>query len=214
MASFKPIDALVGGVMIGTGAGLLMLLSKRIAGNSGVLKALVIGPRHAKVSYIAGLILAGVILNQAEPELFETPREPTSATALWGLVIGLGTTLANGCTSGHGLCGLSRFSYRSLVAVPVFVVAAIVTSTTKTALERDSPHVNLPAPAVIMDTRTLYVTLATISALGLALMPTLWLASVAKKADKESALVAAWCGLCAGIGLAIGPGIGLVRVIL
>ena len=209
-ASFKPVDALLGGVLIGTGTGMLMVLSKRIAGNSGVLKSLVIGPHDAKVAYLAGLVIAGLLLQLAAPSagLFETPTEPTSMTALWGLVIGLGTTLGNGCTSGHGLCGLSRFSFRSFVAVPIFVVTSIVTSTIKTSLRTDAPPLGPPAPAVNIAPHNLHIALATVGALALALVPTLWHYSVARKAGKESPLVAAWCGLCGGAGLTIG---GMVR---
>ena len=176
--SFKPINAVLGGVLIGTGTGLYMLLSKRIAGNSGVLKSLIVGPRDAKVAYIAGLVAAGILLNLAAPATFEIPSEPTAMTALWGLILGFGTTLGNGCTSGHGLCGLSRFSRRSLVAVPVFVMSAIVTSTITTFVETGSSRVDLPAPAVAIATHELHVALASVGALTLALVPTLWLMTV------------------------------------
>ena len=207
--AFKPIDALLGGALIGTGSGAFMMLSKRIAGNSGVLKSLVIGPRDTKVAYLAGLVVAGILLRITAPTLFETPSdEPTTANTLWGIVIGIGTTLGNGCTSGHGLCGLSRFSRRSLVAVPIFMVSAIVTATISAFIRGQSCHVDVPAPATMIEPRIVYVTLATIGVLMLALVPTLWHWSIVKKAQKESPLVAAWCGLCAGAGLAIG---GMVR---
>ena len=209
--TFKPIDAILGGIMIGTGAGAYMILSKRIAGNSGVLKAIVTGPRDAKVAYALGLVVIGIISRLAAPDLFETPSEPTAASALWGIVLGIGTTLGNGCTSGHGLCGISRFSLRSLVAVPVFLVAAIVTSTVSAFLwpKPNFDHfVKYPAPASMIESRTLYLSLVTLGALVLALLPTLWFRSTASKAGKETPLVPAWCGLCAGAGLTIG---GMVR---
>jgi len=208
LAPFRPVEAGIGGVLIGTGAGVFMLLSRRIAGNSGVMKALVVGPRNAKVAYILGLLVAGVSMRLAEPTLFDAPTPPTSASALFGLVIGVGTTLGNGCTSGHGLCGLSRLSIRSLVAVPVFMVAAIVASTLATFFRTNQFTVSLPAPPAPIQAHTLQVSAAAVGVLGLTFAPVMWAHRLAVKESRESPLVAAWCGLCAGSGLAIG---GMVR---
>ena len=130
MADFTPISAAIGGALIGLAAVMLMLLNGRIAGVTGVFAGL-IDPtgrdRAWRATFIAGLIaapLSAALLGFTIP----IPRMPTSliAVAGAGLLVGFGTRLANGCTSGHGVCGMARLSLRSITATMVFMVAAIV----------------------------------------------------------------------------------------
>jgi uncharacterized protein len=131
MANFAPISAAVGGGLIGLSAVLLMLLTGRIAGISGILGGL-LNPRSGeigwRVAFIAGLILAPLIaarLGYAMP----SPQMPASWTVIVGagLLVGFGTRLAGGCTSGHGICGMARLSARSIAATVTFMVVAITT---------------------------------------------------------------------------------------
>ena len=130
--AFLPLQAVVGGLFIGCASGVYMLAAGRIAGNSGTIKSLIVGPREAtKLSFLTGLFGGGVLGASLLPSSFEILPSPSPLVAMAGLLVGLGTALANGCTSGHGLCGLSRLSLRSLVAVPTFMAAAIATATTR-----------------------------------------------------------------------------------
>lgn len=131
---FTPWASLGGGVLIGLAALMVMLLLGRIAGISGIaLSAL--RPAAAeegdwswRPAFIAGLVLAPVLYAAAGlgPVVQDVP-ETLAAMALAGLLVGTGSALGSGCTSGHGVCGLSRLSTRSLVAVPAFMGAAALT---------------------------------------------------------------------------------------
>lgn len=210
MTSFKPIDALLGGLFIGTASGMYMLVAKRIAGNSGALKSLVLGPRDTKTAYILGLAFAGAVMRHALPSTaFDMPSKATLAQFLWGVCIGVGVFLANGCTSGHGLCGLSRLSFRSLVAVPVFMLFAIIASTVNSYASSilggsKNVIVHRPAPVEMSDGRTLMVAAVSFGVLALTLYPAVWLRRV-RGSDSAFSI---WCGACAGVGLSIG---GMVR---
>jgi uncharacterized membrane protein YedE/YeeE len=124
------LSAIVGGVLIGTSATLLLLLNGRIAGISGIVYGLMQRSRAEewawRAAFVAGLMLAGGIamrlLGQSTPSPASVP-----VLVLAGFAVGFGTRLGGGCTSGHGICGLGRFSKRSLVAVLVFMASAIVT---------------------------------------------------------------------------------------
>lgn len=129
-AHFTPYASLAGGAMIGVAAGLLVLFNGRIAGISGIIGGL-LGPsggdRNWRVLFVAGLIFAPLIYT------FASPLPPMQIDAGWGsligagLLVGVGTRYAAGCTSGHGVCGLSRLSLRSLVATLCFMAAGFVT---------------------------------------------------------------------------------------
>jgi uncharacterized membrane protein YedE/YeeE len=129
MGEFTPISAAIGGALIGLAATLLMVLTGRIAGISGIFAGLVspeAGDRSWRVAFIAGLILAPLAAG-----LIGTPLAPPQLPASWGisvaagLLVGFGTRLGSGCTSGHGICGIARLSARSLVATAVFVASAM-----------------------------------------------------------------------------------------
>jgi uncharacterized protein len=128
--AFTPWPALLGGVLIGTAAGLLVLLNGRVAGISGVLGGLLTSPRSDRgwrLAFLAGLLVApmGHALVAAWPQPQIDASWGTLVVA--GLLVGLGTRLGGGCTSGHGVCGLSSLSPRSLVATAAFMAAGFVT---------------------------------------------------------------------------------------
>ena len=128
--AFTPWHALMGGALVGTAAALFVLLNGRIAGISGVLGGLlrpVKGDVAWRAAFVIGLIVAPLIYL-----LFGSPPKPRidadyGSILLAGLLVGVGTRYGAGCTSGHGVCGLSRLSPRSLVATAAFMAAGFAT---------------------------------------------------------------------------------------
>jgi uncharacterized protein len=126
------LSATVGGALIGLAAVLLMFLSGRVAGISGIVGGL-LPPKLAddwrwRLAFITGLLLAPLILKGVAG--FSGIGAPAVGLAILvpaGLLIGAGSALGNGCTSGHGICGLARLSSRSAVATVTFMAAAVVT---------------------------------------------------------------------------------------
>ena len=130
MEHFTPVQALVGGLLIGTAATLTLWTSGRIAGISGILAGSLFQKRQE--AFWRGLFLCGILLGGATYSLFNSGLEiETEATPLMtilaGLLVGFGTRMGNGCTSGHGVCGIARFSRRSLVATITFMMVAMLT---------------------------------------------------------------------------------------
>ena len=127
MNNFTPLSALAGGVLIGLASVWLLAANGRIAGISGILHGLFAQPpgdRGWRAAFLAGLLAAGFIWSFVFPA---TKNESGLAVmALAGLLVGFGTRLGGGCTSGHGVCGLGRLSLRSLVAVIVFMAAGML----------------------------------------------------------------------------------------
>jgi uncharacterized membrane protein YedE/YeeE len=119
------INAILGGVLIGIAASLMMLFNGRVTGISGILAG-IIHPKKLDISwrasFLIGLLTGGIVLKFFRPEVFLQ-----SSSALWGdyifagLLVGFGTLLGNGCTSGHGVCGISRMSVRSIMATTTFI---------------------------------------------------------------------------------------------
>ncbi len=130
MTAFDPISALLGGVLIGIAAMLLALLLGRIAGISGIFAGC-LNSRAAekgwRAAFIIGLVAAPVIAQAAGFRVLP-PQLPANAVliAIAGLLVGFGTRLAGGCTSGHGVCGIARMSPRSIVATVIFMVTAMI----------------------------------------------------------------------------------------
>jgi uncharacterized protein len=129
-AHFTPVSAFAGGVLIGLAAAWLILVDGRVLGASGVLGGLV-PPRERdwgwRVALLAGLIAAPLV---ARPLLHVAPPtiEASAATLVaGGLLVGFGTRLGAGCTSGHGVCGLARLSPRSLAATLAFMASGFLT---------------------------------------------------------------------------------------
>ncbi len=130
MTDFTPIQSLLGGILIGLSAVLLMALHGRVAGMTGILTG-VIPPVASdwrwRAAFLAGAIVAPVIYLAAGGVIpFEVPVS-TGALIFGGLLVGIGVHFGNGCPSGHGICGLARFSPRSLAAVATFMLAAFAT---------------------------------------------------------------------------------------
>jgi uncharacterized membrane protein YedE/YeeE len=127
----SPLPALAGGALIGLAASALLLLGGRIAGVSGIFGGLLRPERGEtlwRAAFVAGLILAGVVsLGLRGGALGAGLPRSLAAVGLGGFLVGLGTRLANGCTSGHGICGLSRFSKRSIAATLTFMASGAAT---------------------------------------------------------------------------------------
>jgi uncharacterized membrane protein YedE/YeeE len=125
MDDFTPGSALVGGALIGLSSSLLLLYNGRIAGISGIVGGLLRGPageRLWRAAFVLGLLTGGLMLRYVEPEAFTFGIvRSTPALVLAGLLVGIGTQRGSGCTSGHGVCGISRGSARSIVATSVFM---------------------------------------------------------------------------------------------
>jgi uncharacterized protein len=131
MANFTPISAAIGGALIGLSAVLLMLSTGRIAGISGIFSGLLNMRGEDKgwrIAFLAGLILAPVIAGLVGYAM-SPPKLPASwaVIVVAGLLVGFGTRLGGGCTSGHGICGIARLSPRSIAATVIFMVTAIAT---------------------------------------------------------------------------------------
>ena len=129
-ASFTPASAAAGGALIGLAAGMLLLLNGRIAGVSGIAAGVlrpVAGDVAWRLAFLAGLVAAPVcyaLVRAVPPITFEVSFP---VIALAGFVVGIGTRYGAGCTSGHGICGISRLSPRSIVATCCFVGAGMIT---------------------------------------------------------------------------------------
>lgn len=127
---FTPWSALAGGVLIGFAAGMFVLLNGRIAGISGIIGGLLKPARGDvvwRMAFIGGLVVAPMVY--ALTATLPVPQIDAGYGALVaaGLLVGIGTRYGSGCTSGHGVCGLSRLSPRSLAATAVFMAAGFVT---------------------------------------------------------------------------------------
>ncbi|VWC19888.1 YeeE/YedE family protein [Burkholderia lata] len=127
---FTPWLSLAGGVLIGLAAAWLVAFNGRIAGISGIVGGLLTaraGERNWRAAFVAGLIAAPLVMYVAGNSL--TPQVDAGWVELVaaGLLVGVGTRYAGGCTSGHGVCGMSRGALRSVVATVVFMVAGFVT---------------------------------------------------------------------------------------
>lgn len=124
------LAALAGGAMIGGAAALLHVAHGRIAGISGIVGSLLpraAGDRAWRVAFLAGLVAAGAIAHVVAPRAVGESVRSLPFVVVAGLLVGFGTRLGSGCTSGHGVCGLARLSRRSLVAVVTFIATGVVT---------------------------------------------------------------------------------------
>ncbi|MSQ64714.1 MAG: YeeE/YedE family protein [Betaproteobacteria bacterium] len=128
MHDFTPIPALIGGALIGLASVWLLAANGRIAGVSGILHGLFSPPEAQwRAWFISGLLLAGLAWQAAGAPVPMREGFPIGWITAAGLLVGFGTRMGGGCTSGHGVCGLGRLSARSLVAVIVFMAAGMVT---------------------------------------------------------------------------------------
>ena len=131
MADFTPVSGLIGGLLIGLAVALTLLLNGRIAGISGIVGGLVkpkAGDTGWRVAFVLGLPLGALvyILVAGGPTPVEVLASPP-AILVGGLLVGFGTRMGSGCTSGHGLFGIALLSWRSVAATAVFFVVAMIT---------------------------------------------------------------------------------------
>ena len=207
LSSAYPVESVLGGVLIGLATGALMISSAGVAGNSGALRALIKGTGEtSKQMFVLGLVAAGVISGAATPWAYQATYEDASwpLTVVGGLLVGAGTVLQNGCTSGHGLAGLSRLSLRSAIATPIFMLFAIFSAIAKSGFAAGPP-------APLADTPSEHLTAGLAFAGGAAAL----LASLAlawRSQSGEQGDVRAYAGFVSGsifgLGLALG---GMVR---
>lgn len=123
------VQALIGGILIGLAVSIMLLFNGRVTGISGIISGLLKPQKNDmgwRLSFLGGLILGGFVLQILNPEVFVQ-----ISSAFWfdymiaGLLVGFGTLLGSGCTSGHGVCGISRFSVRSIIATLTFIFFGI-----------------------------------------------------------------------------------------
>ncbi len=124
------LRALAGGALIGLSASLMLAFNGRVTGVSGIVGGLVHptpGDTGWRALFVAGLVAGGAIAALAVPGAFSGAAVPVATATMAGLLVGVGTRLGNGCTSGHGVCGISRFSPRSLAATVTFIATGALT---------------------------------------------------------------------------------------
>lgn len=131
LASFTPLRSLAGGLVIGLASALLYAGSGRIAGMTGIAAGLLPHAsregRDWRVAFALGFLGVAALVARLAPATFGAPTATLGTLIVAGVLVGAGTRLANGCTSGHGVCGLSRFSPRSLASVATFMLTAGIT---------------------------------------------------------------------------------------
>ncbi len=131
MENFTPVSAAIGGVLIGCATLLLWLMNGRLAGISGILGGLAQAPKEDRwwrIAFIGGLIVAPLVYSTIS---FHGVPPITLTASPWllvpgGFLVGLGTRLGGGCTSGHGVCGVARLSRRSLIATAAFMASGVI----------------------------------------------------------------------------------------
>ncbi len=130
---FTPWASLAGGVLLGVASALFILLNGRILGISGILGGLLPAKNNDaawRISFLLGLLVSPLVMKSLTPaEFWQAPRieANTVMVVVAGLLVGIGTRYGSGCTSGHGVCGLSRLSPRSMMATGLFMAAGFVT---------------------------------------------------------------------------------------
>ncbi|MDD5460321.1 MAG: YeeE/YedE thiosulfate transporter family protein [Methylococcales bacterium] len=131
MENFTPLSATAGGALIGISVTLLLLFNGRIGGISGIMNGALFAPnneRSWRLIFLAGLILGAFIFHRLAPG-FNSPRQnyPLLLLALGGFLIGFGTRVGGGCTSGHSICGIANLSIRSIIATLTFMASGMIT---------------------------------------------------------------------------------------
>jgi uncharacterized membrane protein YedE/YeeE len=130
-ANFTLLNSLIGGILIGIAAIIVFLANGRIMGISGIIGNLITHKETDQISwriiFILGVLIGPLLFIIFFKEIKSEMVANTTFLILSGFLVGLGTSLGNGCTSGHGICGLSRFSIRSIVATFVFVISGMIT---------------------------------------------------------------------------------------
>lgn len=131
MMNYIFLESLIGGLLIGLAAATLLVTQGKIAGISGIVGGLLqprTGDTSWRVWFLGGMIGGSVLMTMIWPGAFGTPvTESLAVVAIAGFLVGLGTRLANGCTSGHGVCGVARMSPRSMIATATFMTTGAAT---------------------------------------------------------------------------------------
>jgi uncharacterized membrane protein YedE/YeeE len=131
MSNFTPIASTIGGALLGLSATGLLMFNGRIAGVAGILRG-VLQPNRGdiawRVLFLLGLFAGGAPFALLRPETFGASPRPLVFILVAGLLVGAGVRLSNGCTTGHGICGMSRLSKRSIVATMTFMAAGAATA--------------------------------------------------------------------------------------
>lgn len=131
MENFTPLSALSGGILIGSSATLLLFFNGRIAGISGIMGGLINAPKTElfwRIAFLVGIVIGAFLFHLIRPDFYH-PREnfPIWLLAIGGFLVGFGTRMGNGCTSGHAICGIARFSIRSIAATITFMASGFLT---------------------------------------------------------------------------------------
>ena len=130
MSDFTPISATLGGLLVGAGGTLLLACNGRLAGVSGIVAG-TLRPKAReffwRLCFVLGMVAAGTLLGVLRPGSTEPASRSAAVVAIAGLLVGFGSQLGGGCTSGHGICGMSRFSKGSIVATLTFMVTGAAT---------------------------------------------------------------------------------------
>lgn len=131
MENFTPYSALSGGILIGLAASLLLLCNGRIAGISGIMSGLINATRaefYWRFAFLAGIVVGAFLLKYSQPDLYHLREHyPIWLLASGGFLVGFGTRMGNGCTSGHAVCGIARLSMRSIAATVTFMASGFLT---------------------------------------------------------------------------------------
>ncbi len=125
------IWGLIGGLLIGLGGAVFLLANGRVMGASGIIGGLIDGSGHKnaaeRLSFLAGVLLLPVLLNPFYQPFSTNVTDSVAVLVIAGILVGIGTRLANGCTSGHGVCGISRFSLRGIVSTVFYIMSGGLT---------------------------------------------------------------------------------------
>tara|TARA_R110002126_G_scaffold10245_75_gene46777 strand:+ start:20173 stop:20574 length:402 start_codon:yes stop_codon:yes gene_type:complete len=130
MENFTPVAAIAGGSLIGLGTLLLLVALGRIAGISGIASQAIFQRegRAWRLAFVAGLLIGPLLVGLLSSDFTYSTPDLDSRTLIAGLLVGLGTAWGSGCTSGHGICGIGRFSPRSIAATLMFMLTGVLTA--------------------------------------------------------------------------------------
>jgi uncharacterized protein len=131
IVGFTPLHAIAGGALMGLALSVMLIATGRLAGLSGIVAGLLWpGDRAWRVYFVLGALAVGATVRAVSPEVFDPAESrPLALIAIAGLLVGFGTRVGGGCTTGHGFCGSSRLSKRSIIAMMTFFVVGVATAT-------------------------------------------------------------------------------------
>lgn len=131
MENFTPVSALSGGALIGIAVALLLLFNGRMAGISGIMNGVFLSPKAEwvwRTAFLLGLVIGAFLFQQFNPGFFSLRQGyPLWLLAIGGFLVGFGTRMGSGCTSGHGICGIAQFARRSILATLTFMASGLIT---------------------------------------------------------------------------------------